>query len=253
VGIGLLLGTAQTRARAAGRIDLTSRVIQRVTQAPAGLLSRMADATSAFAAGVSHASALRRQVTLLQAQSGAVADFKEQMQRKADEIDDLRRLMGFRALPGKTAIPAEVSGIFAFDNRITLNAGSDQGVGPGMPVVSGRGLLAIVQTVDTDHSQALLLVSPVTKIGAIALRKPPPAGLLRGEGGGNLYVDFLDPNEIVQNGDEIVTSGFSDRIPPDIPIGRVMSLEENADFGTKRAVVFPWASLGAAREVFVLK
>ena len=244
---------AQTRARLDGRVDLTSRLIQRLTQPPAVIITRVADSTSDFLVGLTHASALRRQVAMLQAQSGAIADYTEQMQRKQGEIDDLRKLLKFRDLPGKTKIPAEVSGIFAYDNRITISAGSNQGVQPMMPVVSGRGLLALVQTVEADHSEALLLVSPVTKIGAIALRSPPPAGLLRGEGGGVLYVDFLDPNAIVQSGDDIVTSGFSDRIPPDIPIGRIIGIEENVDFGTKRAVVFPWASLGAAREVFVLK
>ncbi|MHB8635699.1 MAG: rod shape-determining protein MreC [Fimbriimonadaceae bacterium] len=244
---------AQTRARTAGRTDLPSQLIQRVTQPPVVFVSRMADATSDFLDGITHASALKRQVAALQAQAAAVADYSEQMQREEGEVDDLRRLMQFRAVPGKSAIPAEVSGIFAYDNRITITAGSNKGVEPGMPVVSGRGLLALVQTVAPDHSEALLLVSPVTKIGAIALRNPPPAGLLVGEGGGDLYVDFLDPNAIVQSGDEIVTSGFSDRIPPNIPIGRVIRIEENVDFGTKRAVVFPWASLGAAREVYVLK
>lgn len=213
----------------------------------------MADSTSDFLVGLTHASVLRRQVAMLQAQAGAVADYTEQMQRKQSEIDDLRKLLRFRDLPGKTAIPAEVSGIFAYDNRITITAGSNEGVQPMMPVVSGRGLLALVQTVEADHSEALLLVSPVTQIGAIAVRNPPPAGLLRGEGGGVLYLDFLDPNAIVQSGDEIVTSGFSARIPPDIPIGRIIGIGDNPDFGTKRAVVFPWASLGAAREVYVLK
>src|SRR5579863_8699169 len=101
------------------------------------------------------------------------------MQLKQTEIDDLRRLLRFRDVPGKTAIPAEVSGVFAFDNRITISAGSNDGVEPMMPVVSGRGLLALVQTVEPDHSEALLLVSPITMIGAIADRKPPPAGILR--------------------------------------------------------------------------
>lgn len=244
---------AQTKARLAGKLDATSKVIQTVVQPPTVVLTHLADSTSDFFGNITHASALKRQLAMLQAQSAAVADYTERVQRLQTEIDDLRKLQQFRELPGKMSIPAEVSGIFAYDNRISLTAGALQGVQPGMPVVSGRGLLAIVQTVASDHCEALLLVSPITKIGAIAARNPPPAGILRGEGGGVLYVDFLDVNAIVQNGDEILTSGFSERIPPNIPIGRIIGLETNVDFGTKRAVVFPWATLGAAREVFILK
>lgn len=251
--VGLILGALQTRARNDGRLDIVSRLVQRLVEAPAVAVAHAADSTSDFFVGITHAASLRRRIAMLESQQLAQADYAAHVERLESEIDDLRKLQHFASLPGRTAVPAEVSGIFAYDNRIALSVGSDKGIQPGMPVVSGRGLLAIIQTVASDHSEALLLVSPVTKIGAIGLRNPPPAGLLRGEGGGVLYVDFLDPNAIVQNGDEIVTSGFSDRIPPDIPIGRIIGIEENVDFGTKRAVVFPWASLGAAREVYILK
>ncbi|HLK14819.1 MAG TPA: rod shape-determining protein MreC [Fimbriimonadaceae bacterium] len=253
IAIGYVLGAAQTRARQDGRVDSVSRLIQRLAEPPAVLVTHMANSTSNFFDGISHAGALKRENAMLRAQAAAAADYAQQVQLRQGEIDGLLKLDRFKSLPGKTAVPAEVTGAFLYDNRITLDVGSNDGIQPGMPVISGRGLLALIQTVEPGHSEALLIVSPVTQIWAVAARNPPPAGLLRGEGPGSLYVDFLDPNAIVDIRDEIVTSGLSTRIPPNIPVGRVLRIEENLDYGRKRALVFPWASLGAAREVFVLK
>jgi len=244
---------AQTKARNNGATDFTSRIIERAVGAPAGLVTRSFEASSDFFTGMLHAGAYKRRIAALEAQISATADYAAHVESLENRLDDMRKMDGFRKLPGKTAIPAEVLGIFAYDNRITISVGSNDGVTPGLPVVSGRGLLAIVQTVDADRSQALLLSSPVTHIGAIAQRNPPPAGLLHGEGGGVLVVEFTDPDAIIQNGDEIVTAGFSERLPRDIPIGRIIKVEDNPDFGTRRGIVFPWASLGAASEVYVLK
>lgn len=196
---------------------------------------------------------MKAQVDRLRDQQAVAADYSERVQRLEEELSEQHKLLGFGQMPGRTPIPAEITGIFAFDNRLTLDVGSSEGVKPGMPVVSGRGLLAIVQTVDVTRCQALLLSSPVTQIGAIAQRTPPPAGLLRGEGGNTLVVEFMDQASAVQNGDEVVTSGFSSWIPRGIPIGRIIRIEDDPYFGTKRAYVYPYATVGAAREVYVLK
>lgn len=213
----------------------------------------MADAASDFTQGVVHARSLTAEVKRLRDNEAAANGYAEQIDRLNAELDDMKRLQGFKAEFGKTAIPAEITGAFATDNRITLDVGSDSGVEPEMPVVTARGLLAVIQTVEPGRSQALLLTSPVTRIWAMALRKPPPAGSLSGEGSSTLVVDFLTPDAAAQNGDEMVTTGFSSHIPRGIPIGRVIKIEDSPDFGSTRAIVYPWASLGTAREVYVLK
>jgi rod shape-determining protein MreC len=179
--------------------------------------------------------------------------YNEQVARLEGEIDNLRRMIGLPAYGDKQKVPCEVIGFFPYENRITVSAGKSQGIEPGMAVVSGKGLVGVVQSVDTKTSQATLIYSPRLKMGAIALRNPPAAGLLKGETRDSLVLEFLDFKAPVQVGDEVVTSGYSDKIPYGIPIGRVMQVQDDVEFGTRSSVVYPHVQIGEVREVFILK
>lgn len=152
-------------------------------------------------------------------------------------------------------MPAEVIGYFPYENRFTLNVGWDSGVKVGQPVVAAGGLLGKIQVVTGKTSQVLLLASPEpsNRIGALALRNPPSAGLLRGESSATFVLEFSDPKAPVATGDLVVTAGFSEHIPRGIPIGRVIQVDDNVEFGKRQARVYPSASIGNVREVFVLK
>jgi cell shape-determining protein MreC len=119
-------------------------------------------------------------------------------------------------------------------------------------------LVARVETVDANVSQALLITAPSTeaRISAIVERQPPnpsPAGLIRGEGPNAITLELADPTATVESGDTVVTAGFSAEIPRGIVIGRVVSVQDDPAFGKRTATVFPRVALGQVREVVVLK
>ncbi len=210
--------------------------------------------TSDFFHGIFAAARLTRENRTLREQANVIAQYSETVDRYVAEVDELRRFSGLPQLPGRERVAADVVGFFFNDNRITLDVGSSKGVAAGMPVQNAEGLVGIVQTVSNGSCQVLLLPSSSLTIGAIdTARNPPPAGLLRGENGSTLNLTFKDPQAPVQNGDQIVTTGFSDKIPRGIPIGQVIQVKDDADFGTRRAVVYPYVSLGTLREVWVVK
>jgi rod shape-determining protein MreC len=216
-------------------------------------MAALANGLEDFGTGVVRAPSLRRKVAELQATVDLHAHDALIVSQLQTEIDDLRKLQRFEALPGRMSIPASVIGMFPFTNRVTLNVGSRQGVTPNLAVMAPQGLFAVVQTVSQDRCQAQLIFSPTTNIGAKALRKPPAAGLLRGETASSLIVEFLDPDSPVAVDDVVVTSGYSEFIPENLPIGIIWKLEDNTDFGTRRAVVLPYVSLGNVRDVVIIK
>jgi len=64
---------------------------------------------------------------------------------------------------------------------------------------------------------------------------------------------MLDPKSPIASGDKIVTSGLSQHIPYGLVVGRVISAEDDPDYGTRRATVDPAVNVGLLREVQVLK
>jgi rod shape-determining protein MreC len=243
----------QSKQMSLSKTDPFNEMVGFVVLPVSAQLSRAADSCADFAEGVSGARALAEKNKALQGVAQAAAMYEERLENLGREIDSLRKMIGLPEVKGREKVPAEVIALIPSDYRITISAGHSEGVRPGMPVVTGEGLVGVVQSVAAKTSQVTLISSPYIRIGAITMRDPPSAGLLRGESSEMSVIEFLDFKAPVENGDWIVTSGFSERIPRGIPIGRVVQLENSQEFGTRRSRVFPFVHIGAVREVFVLR
>lgn len=249
--MGVALGSASNRAKLAGGADPLSRSIQLAVNPVATLVSRLANGSSDFVAGVVGAPRMRAELRAMRDEIAAARLYAEQTERYRSEIDALRKDLGMAPIGGKQRIPADVIG--QFSNSITLNVGSADGVPLHAPVVTGSGLVGRVETLSSHTCEVALLSSPELRIGASVLRDPPQPGLLHGESPTNLILDLTNPDGPVQIGDTVVTSGFSEIIPRGIPIGRVNQVYPDIEYGARRASVFPSVFPGSLREVFVLR
>lgn len=249
------MGKWQTSARVGGIFDPAGRVAQSLVGVPAGEIGTALDRVGDLVTGVWRAPSLLTENRSLRAQLAVQAQYMDTIRDLEREIESLRKLQGLPTLAGRTRIPSKVIGFFPYENRLTLDVGSRQGVRVGLPVLAADGLVGRIQVVADEQSQVLLLCSPEpsNQVGALALRDPPLAGLLRGESPTKLILELNDPNAPVETGDLVVTSGFSERIPRGIPIGRVIQVDRNDEFGKRRASVFPSVAMGSVQQVVVLR
>lgn len=252
--LGGFLGRFQHGALDKGKVDPLSSFAQTLVSPVVYPMSGLVRSISDFFYGVYAARRLtddNRRLSVL-ARSAELYDM--QVERLEGEIARLRAISGYGEVVGKVRVPADVIGFSPFENRITINVGANQGLSPGMPVEAPDGLVGTIQAVEARRSQVLLITSAGLTLGAIDIkRNPPPAGLLRGEDSNRLAVTFQDPKAPVAIGDRLVTSGFSDRIPRGIYIGRVIAVDSDEQFGSLRAKVDPAVNVGDLREVTVLK
>jgi rod shape-determining protein MreC len=252
--IGLVLGRIQTVKRTDGRVDMVSATVRTLLTPVSRPAGSAATSIHYFLEGLLNARRIAGEHESLQELAHSAALYQETLDNQQREIDRLRKMGSFGEVPGKVRIPAALIGYAPYENRITLSAGENQGVIVGAPVESSDGLVGTVQVVEANRSQALLLSSASLTIGAIdGSRNPAPAGLLRGENSATLTLTFQDPKAPVEIGDRIVTSGFSDRIPRGILIGKVIAVTTDEEFGSRRATVDPAVSIGEVREVQILK
>lgn len=247
------LGQWQNRARNFGSTDLPSRTIRLFVNPPAKALDATATGLSNFCIGILQGSRLAQENQKLKELAGAAELYNERLAELESENNSLRKLQNLPQFGHKERIPARVTGVFANEFRIGISAGIANGVGPGMPVIAADGLLGIVQNCESQSSQVTLIWSPPPfKIGAIVDRQPMVAGLLHGEAWNRLMLEVgLDAP--VQPGDLVITSGFSERIPRGIPIGRVTQVQQDREFGVEKVSVLPQVQLGDVQEVLVLK
>ena len=260
--LGIVLGSLQNGARTSQKPDHIAsllRTLIRPVSVPMASLTRGMNDFFHGLVSASHLSAENRRLKELEA---AISLYGPTVADRDDQITRLRSMLQFGSVPGKKRVPASVIGFSINENRLTLNVGSAQGLVLGAPVESAQGLVGTVEEVEAHECQVLMLTSAGLQmtsrgktqlIGAIDVNRTPPlVGLVRGENASTLSMTFLDPKAPVQVGDLIMTSGYSDKIPRGINIGKVIQIEPNEEFGTLKARVDPAFSAGNLDVVFVL-
>lgn len=260
--LGIVLGNIQNGAHLNQRVNRVDSTVRLLIMPLAVPMSGATRAVSEFFRGTLSARNLAAENAHLKDLLKHLDLYDSEIEERDNEIKRLRVLQGFLPVPGKTRVPASVCGFSISENRLTLNVGSKQGVKLGCPVECADGLVGTVEEVEATQCQVLLLTSAglqptsngkVLGIGAVDnSRNPPLIGMVRGENASTLSMTFLDPKAPAQIGDLVVTSGFSDTIPPGLVIGKIIQTEPNEELGTLKGRLSPSFEPGDLDAVFVL-
>ncbi len=218
-------------------------------------MSNVLDSSSSSFAGLWRGAEQTRKIKQLESELKSASIYLDTMRLLQAENELLRKQLNLPDYGQGVTIPGQITFHSPLENRVTLNIGSLKQVKVGCPVINGDGLVGIVQTVDKSECQVQLVTSPLPfKVGAMVMSEVPMVGLLHGESADRLVLDLVDINAKVKDGDLVVTSGIAKSlIPRGIPIGRVVSVNTNVEFGLKAVHVFPEVQISQAREVFVLR
>jgi len=164
-----------------------------------------------------------------------------------------------KTLPFKTVIAAVIardpSNILA---TIVLGAGSDDGVRAGHVVLSDQGLVGRVSEVGTNYSKVILITDPSSTVSAL-VEGSRATGIVRGQYGDSLIMDWLLQTEKVKVGDVVVTAGLGlgDELrslyPKGLVIGRVLQLQNAEAAAYQRAIIAPAVDLRRLENVLVVK
>lgn len=112
-------------------------------------------------------------------------------------------------------------------HQLELGKGSLDGVAAGDPVLAPGGLLGRVASVTPTTARVLLLTDGSSRIGVWVGRTQQHA-LLLGLGTPRPRLVFLEKDPGVRPGDVVTTSPASTLLPPNLTIGVVQSLNEQA-------------------------
>lgn len=143
------------------------------------------------------------------------------------ENDRLRALLGLaRQTPDEIAIARIVGSTYASARRLaTLSAGSDSGIRVGQPVRSPDGLIGRVLETGRWAARVLLVSDGASSVPVRSLRGNVPA-LAVGRGDGTIELRTLEVgSNPFRPGDVLVTSGVGGIFPPNVPVARVVRIE----------------------------
>lgn len=110
-------------------------------------------------------------------------------------------------------------------NYLTLGVGSDQGITPGLGVVTDQGLVGQVKSVSRNFSTVTSLLHPKLLISSV-IKKDGTLCTVHWEGGSpfNASVRFIPRHVELVIGDTIETSGYNSVFPKGVMIGTVSKI-----------------------------
>jgi rod shape-determining protein MreC len=190
---------------------------------------------------------LEAQVSQLQTQ---VID----LQQRVNETEILAALVDFsRANPESSYKAASVIGRdpSPFLHYVIINRGSNDGIQRGMPVVTNEGLVGRVDAVIADAARIQLITDPASSVN-IHLKNANTDALLIGSVTGDVSLDLISQDAVVNSGDLILTSGLGGGFPPDLIIGQVVNVRKLPAELFQQATVQPAVDFSRLQIVLII-
>jgi rod shape-determining protein MreC len=166
-----------------------------------------------------------------------------------------RELKGMLVIKDTTSLPLMPATIVSkslsiTQNTITINVGNKEGIKPGMPVLSYRGLVGIIQTCSENFSIARTLKNIDLKL-TVKNEKNRLNGIMKWDGEKLIIVDVPRTYDF-DIGDRIITSEISSIIPVPIPVGIVSNIEEDKTGLLNLIQIKPFEEVLSVENVFIL-
>ena len=149
-----------------------------------------------------------------------------ELQQRVSQTDILAALVDFASTnPESKYKAAAVIGRdpSPFLHYIIINRGSNDDIRRGMPVVTNQGLVGRVDAVIADAARVQLITDPGSAVNSF-LQNAKTNAVTFGSVTGDISLDMISQNAVVQPGDLILTSGLGGGYPSDIIIGQVITL-----------------------------
>jgi rod shape-determining protein MreC len=188
---------------------------------------------------------------------GEVAELQAQviqLQQDVGETEILAALVDFsRARSENSYKAAAVIGRdpSPFLHYVIINVGSNDGILRGMPVVTNQGLIGRVEAVIADAARVQLITDPASSVN-VRLQNAETEASLVGSVTGDVTLELIPQDIIVQPGDLVLTSGLGGGYPPDLIIGQVVNVRSR-DFDLfQQATVQPVVDFNGLEIVLVI-
>ena len=180
------------------------------------------------------------------------------------EIEALKEELA--TLKDSSAIAAFPDGKFRFNtaravnnslsklqNFITIDKGENDGIGSEMGVFNDKGVVGIIYQTSGNFSLVMPLLNSKSMLSC-RVKGSNSFCTLRWHGEELQYSYLIDLPRyaIFQQGDTVVTSGFSSIFPADIPVGEIERLEDSDDGMFYRARVRLFVDFASIDNVFVV-
>jgi rod shape-determining protein MreC len=169
------------------------------------------------------------------------------------ENQRLREMLSFIDTTRLTIVPAEVinQGTTPLFNSVLINVGSARGIAPNMAVITNKGIVGKTVSVGDNNSIVQIFTDVNFRLG-VKFQISREYGIMSWRPNGLAEVREIPKTAVIYPGEKVLTSGYSDIYPANIPVGEVIDVRQSTNNLFQIATVRPGVNINSTEEVFVV-
>lgn len=253
LAISLVLVTVYSREGEGGPVHSVQNAFSGIVAPVSSVGEGVGAAGNAVSDAVSDAMVEETTLSGIREQNSELRSLVAQLEEYRQEAERLQGLLDLQDQYDLSTTAARVIGRSSdsWNDVVTIDKGSDDGVGAGLPVMAGGGLVGQV-VATTPHTADVRLLTDQQSGVAVLVQSNRAEGIVRGSFEGLLYLESLPANTEVKVGDVIVTSGLGGSFFRGLVVGEVVSVEQEPGDTSPVIVVNPNANVSSFEEVLVV-
>jgi len=139
-----------------------------------------------------------------------------------------------------------------YEESAIINLGSENNAQIGQAVTVASGIvIGKVSEVFQNYSRVVLLTSSQSSINCLT-QTTRANGLAEGQYGTGVKLEMIDQSEDLLEGDLVITSGFEEKIPKGLILGRISGIKESPNVVFKNAGVELFSDFNKLEEIFLV-
>jgi rod shape-determining protein MreC len=254
----ITLITLDSRSGRSGPIGAAGRAAHAVVSPIGGAVNSVTRPISDWWSGVTDSADLKQENRRLQREIAELRGHRREATIALAEDEELRRLLSLGQRLDLNAQPVAARVIDRdpgnFESTITLDRGTEAGIEEGMAVLAPDGVIGHVVSSWRGGCTVRVLTDPDSAI-AVRTLEHSAIGIAQGHTGSReLTVADFDTDANVKKGDSIITSDLPHSVyPPDLPVGTVTRVDEQAAGLGLTVRIKPYVDPDAVDFVMVLR
>jgi len=184
----------------------------------------------------------------LKEQLTSVIQQNHELQVQMQQFDEYQAELAFAQEQNYSILPAKVItrvGTPAVGQWLYINRGQADAMQAGYPVMYGPGmLLGVISEVHESYSEVRLVTNDDSVVQGQTQTAVPTTGILIGQFGTSLRMDYVLKDQAITVGDVIVSNGQDNDIPAGLVIGTIEQVVNEPSELFQSAVVSPMVRYG---------
>ncbi len=167
--------------------------------------------------------------------------------------DRLRGLLDFKKTLKNKVVSAEVvsRGPSNWLNTIIIDKGENDGIFPGLAVITENGIVGHTIYTSNNYSQILLMVDKNSSVDIIDQRSRAQ-GIVKGSKDNLCKVDYVLSKEDVKVDDIIISSGLDGIYPKGLLVGQIQDVTKNRYDLFQKVTLKPFVDFDKLEEVLII-